>query len=59
MATHSPLLMAIPGARVLEVTPRGLTEIDYRQTSHFKLYRDFTVDPEGFIAETLREESDL
>ena len=59
MATHSPLLMAIPGARVLEITPRGLTEIDYRQTSHFKLYRDFTVDPEDFIAEALREESGL
>ena len=57
MATHSPLLMAIPGARVLEITPRGMTEIDYRQTSHFKLYRDFTLDPEEFIAGALREES--
>jgi len=56
MATHSPLLMAVPGARVLEINPHGLTEIDYRDTGHFKLYRDFTVDPEDFVAEALRED---
>ncbi len=57
MATHSPLLMAVPGARVLEITHRGLVEIAYRDTSHFRLYQSFTVDPEAFIAEALREDS--
>jgi len=56
MATHSPLLMAVPGARVLEVTRHGITEIDYRQTQHFKLYQSFTVDPDDFIAETIRDD---
>lgn len=56
MATHSPILMAVPGARVLEITPRGLTPVDYRDTKHFRLYQDFTVDPEAFVAEALKGE---
>lgn len=59
MATHSPILMAVPGARVLEITARGIAEIDYRDTSHFKLYRAFTADPDDFIAEALRDDGDL
>lgn len=53
MATHSPLLMALPGARVLQITRFGLEEVDYRQTRHFRLYAAFTRDPSGFVAEAL------
>ncbi len=58
MATHSPILMALPGAKVLEVTRLGLNEVDYRDTSHFKLYQSFTSDPEDFINEMIVEESE-
>ncbi|MEP4475607.1 MAG: AAA family ATPase, partial [Lentilitoribacter sp.] len=51
MATHSPILMALPNAKVFEVTRLGLEEVDYRNTSHFKLYQSFTADPEQFITE--------
>lgn len=53
MATHSPILMALPNARVLEVTRHGIAEADYRETQHFKLYQSFVADPEGFISEAL------
>ncbi len=56
MATHSPILMAIPNARVLELTRHGIHETDYRDTQHFKLYQSFTIDPEEFIAEAIRDE---
>jgi predicted ATPase len=56
MATHSPILMAVPGARLLEITGHGLADIDYRHTSHFKLYQAFTTDPENFIADAVRED---
>lgn len=56
MATHSPILMAVPGARLLEITRGGIGETNYRQTQHFKLYQDFTADPEDFIATALRDE---
>jgi predicted ATPase len=57
MATHSPILMALPGARLIEVSHRGLAEVDLRQTSHFRLYSDFTSDPDGFLREVLTEAS--
>ncbi|AVX06084.1 hypothetical protein MXMO3_03581 (plasmid) [Maritalea myrionectae] len=56
MATHSPILMALPNARVLQLTRHGITEIDFRDTQHFKLYQSFTVDPQDFIKEALRDE---
>jgi predicted ATPase len=55
MATHSPILMALPKARLLEITRHGLTEVGYRDTQHFKLYQSFTVDPEEFVAEAIRD----
>ncbi|SFJ56631.1 AAA family ATPase [Jannaschia pohangensis] len=58
MATHSPILMAVPEARLLEVTRHGIVPIAYRDTSHFKLYQSFTADPEGFIADALRDADD-
>ena len=55
MATHSPILMAIPGARLLQLTRFGLDEVTLEQTRHFRLYRAFCLDPHGFVAEELRE----
>ena len=55
MATHSPILMALPGARLIEVSHRGLRETELRQTSHFRLYSDFTADPDGFLRDLLQE----
>lgn len=54
MATHSPILMALPGARLLEVTRFGLEETAFQNSRHFRLYRTFVADPEGFIEEALR-----
>jgi predicted ATPase len=58
VATHSPLLMAFPDARVLEITPRGIGEVDVTDTDHFRLYREFVSDPRGFIEEVLAEEGE-
>lgn len=56
LATHSPILMALPNARVLEVTRHGICETDFRDTQHFKLYQSFSIDPEEFIAEAIRDD---
>lgn len=58
VATHSPLLMAVPGARLLEASRFGFLERDYRETAHFKLWRAFTADPDGFVQELLSEAGD-
>jgi len=49
MATHSPLLMAHPGATLLGLDRRGLAPITLRETAHYKLLKEFCDDPEYFI----------
>lgn len=56
LATHSPLLMAVPGARLMRLQDRGIAPIRLQETSHFRIYRDFIADPEGFIAASLAGE---
>jgi predicted ATPase len=49
IATHSPILMAYPGATLLELTQHGLGPILLQETQHFRLMREFCADPELFI----------
>lgn len=55
MATHSPLLMAVPGAQILQLTRFGLGEVELEDIPHFKLYRTFCQDPRAFIEEELEQ----
>jgi predicted ATPase len=41
IATHSPILMAYPNARILEMGAGGIREISYEDTEHFTVTRDF------------------
>jgi len=55
MATHSPLLMAYPGADILRLDEAGgIGRTGFRETSHYLLMREFIKDPEGFVAGVLR-----
>lgn len=56
MATHSPLLMACPGAQLFRISRFGLEPADFRDTDHFRMLRDFSNDPDGFLAEALYED---
>jgi predicted ATPase len=55
MATHSPILMAVPGARILQLTRFGLNAVELEETRHFKLYRAFCQDPRAFIRDELEQ----
>ena len=55
MATHSPILMAVPGARILQLTRFGLDAVELEETRHFKLYRAFCQDPRAFIKDELEQ----
>lgn len=46
IATHSPVLMAFPGAEVFEISEQGICGVDYRETSHYQITRRFLEDPE-------------
>jgi predicted ATPase len=58
MATHSPLLMSLPGADLLAATPRGFVPTTLEATSHYKLTRAYAADPHGFVREALRGDPD-
>ncbi|MGQ0799655.1 MAG: AAA family ATPase [Pseudomarimonas sp.] len=49
IATHSPILLTLPGARVLRCDDAGINEVDYRDTEHFQLTRDFLNAPERYF----------
>jgi predicted ATPase len=58
IATHSPILLTLPGARVLSLDNGRTQEVDYRETTHFQLTRDFLNAPERFFRHLLEEERD-
>jgi len=45
VATHSPVLMALPGALIYRLDEVGITEVTYKETDAFRLARDFLLDP--------------
>lgn len=49
IATHSPLLLAYPHARILQFDEQGVCEKEYRETEHFQLCRAFLNSPERFL----------
>lgn len=49
VATHSPILMAYPDARILQFSADGIVETSYGETEHFRVMRDFLADPEGAL----------
>ncbi|SMX29430.1 recombination protein F [Pelagimonas phthalicica] len=58
MATHSPILMAVPGADLWRLNHRGLVQTTLSETDHFKLYSAFTDDPSTFIRAALDDDMD-
>lgn len=49
ISTHSPILLAYPGAEIYEITADGLDIIDYDECEHVELYRRFLESPERMI----------
>ena len=49
IATHSPILMALPGSQVFQFSDEGIEETTFHSTAHFRLYRDFLADPGAFL----------
>ncbi len=49
MATHSPILMALPDADLRQIERYGLQPTTLEETSHFRLYREFTRYPHDLV----------
>jgi predicted ATPase len=55
MATHSPMLMAYPDARLLRLSKYGLESVTVQETDHYKVMREFYDDPAGFVEAAIEE----
>ena len=55
MATHSPMLMAYPDARLLRLSKYGLEPVTVKETDHYKVMREFCADPAGFVEAAIDE----
>jgi len=49
VATHSPILMALPGATILSFDHAPVERVAYEDLEHVKLTRDFLNRPEAFL----------
>jgi predicted ATPase len=49
IATHSPMLMAYPGAQILHLTDGGIREQAWDEVEHVQMTRDFLADPDLFL----------
>jgi predicted ATPase len=56
VATHSPILMAYPGAKIYRLDEKGIEAIEYERTEHFVVTRAFLMNREKMLAELFGEE---
>lgn len=49
IATHSPILMALPKAEILLLERDTIAPIDYADVEHVRITRAFLDDPESFL----------
>ena len=52
IATHSPLLLACPGAVIYSFDRCPVGRIDYEETEHYQVYRSFLTDRSRWLTET-------
>ncbi len=55
IVTHSPIIMAHPGAQLLRMNRYGLEPVALQDTEHFRIMREFTLDPHGVIKAMIEE----
>ncbi len=55
IATHSPIIMAYPNARIYVLADSGLREVPYLETDHYLITRGFLANPARTLKELLAD----
>jgi predicted ATPase len=58
IATHSPIIMAYPDARIYQLDDEGLREIAYTDTEHYLVTRGFLSSPQRSLSVLLTEDAE-
>jgi predicted ATPase len=57
IATHSPILLAYPNARILVLNEQGYTATPYEETEHYRTTKAFLSDPQTCVTRLFAEEN--
>lgn len=49
IATHSPVIMAYPGAQIYQLNENGIETVAYKETEHYQLTKRFLENPEKML----------
>lgn len=56
IATHSPIIMAYPDARIYVLGEGGIREVPYQETDHYLITRGFLTNPQRTLKAILSDE---
>ena len=49
ISTHSPMLMAFPGADIYQIGTESIEKLHYTETEHYRITRTFLNDPDRML----------
>lgn len=55
IATHSPILMAYPGAHIWQLSSKGIEAVAYEETEHYQLTLRFLENPKRYLQYLLED----
>lgn len=58
IATHSPIILSYPGARLYSLDGDSVAQIEYQETEHFQVTRNFLNAPERYFKHLFENEGD-
>src|SRR5712664_1405982 len=58
VSTHSPIILAYPGATLLSLDSDAIRQVDYTETEHYRLTKQFLISPERYFKHLFSDDSD-
>jgi len=49
IATHSPIILSYPNAKIIQISENGFEEISYKDSENYSLYKTFLDNPEYML----------
>lgn len=49
LATHSPIMMGIPGATIYEIKEDGMKKVEFEETDHYRITKTFLNNPDYYL----------
>ncbi|HSU90340.1 MAG TPA: AAA family ATPase, partial [Sporolactobacillaceae bacterium] len=58
VSTHSPIILAYPGAVLLSLDGDAIQQVHYTDTEHYRLTKQFLLSPERYFKHLFSDDSD-